>query len=105
MPVLKFQISTQRSLNLRLDKITMQRRWQSFCALSLLVAMSLSGCAASSLSLKEEPKMTPIDSVIDVSAWRSDIKRLSNELTELLNSVQKTTNKSGGKNGERRPVK
>lgn len=36
-------------------------------------------------------KPTPIGNVIDVSAWQSDTKRLSTELTELLNSAQKTT--------------
>ncbi|WP_417569787.1 hypothetical protein [Parasutterella excrementihominis] len=44
--------------------------------------------------LRECPKPTPIGSVIDVSAWQSATKKLSTELTELLNSVQKTTVKT-----------
>ena len=94
MPVLKYQRSRERLRNSKSSRRATQLLYLSLGLLSLLAVTSLTGCAASSQISKECPKLTPIGNVIDVSAWQSDTKRLSAELTELLNSAQKTTSKT-----------
>lgn len=91
MPVLKYQRSRERLRHTRPSRRATQLLYLSLGLLSLLLVMSLTGCATSSQRLNDCPKPTPIGNVIDVSAWQSDTKRLSTELTELLNSAQKTT--------------
>ena len=93
MQDLKFKFSKARFKVSGSNRLMMLWRFLSYGLLSLLIGMSLAGCAASSPRSNDCPKPTPIGNVIDVSAWRSDIKKLSTELTELLNSVQKTTSK------------
>ena len=94
MPVLKSQRSRERLRHTRPNKLMMRWLYLSCVLLSLLLVMSLTGCATSSQTLNDCPKLTPIGNVIDVSAWQSDTKKLSTELTELLNSAQKTTSKT-----------
>lgn len=101
MPVLKYQRSRERLRNSKSSRRATQLLYLSLGLLSLLLVMSLTGCATSSQKLRECPKPTPIGNVIDVSAWQSDTKKLSTELTELLNSVQKTTDSGTAQ----RPVK
>lgn len=94
MPVLKYQRSREQLRHTRPNRLATRWLYLSCVLLSLLLAVSLTGCAASSQRLNDCPKPTPIGSVIDVSAWQSDTRKLSTELTELLNSVQKTTSKT-----------
>ncbi len=91
MPVLKYQRSQEQFRNLKPSRRATQLLWLSFVLLSLLAVMSLTGCAANCPNLKEELKLMPIGSVIDVSRMESDVRKLSKELQELLDSAQKTT--------------
>ena len=92
MPVLKSQRSQQRLRNTRLSKRVTRWLWLICGLMSLALAASLTGCAASCPSLKEEPKPLPIDSVIDVYNWQSRVGNYSTKLKEQLDSAQKTTN-------------
>ncbi len=92
MPVLKYQRSRERSRNTRPNRRTTRRLYLICGLLSLVLVMSMSGCAASCPSLKEEPKPLPIDSVIDVYNWQSRVGNYSTRLKEQLNSASRTTN-------------
>ncbi|WP_438709585.1 hypothetical protein, partial [Turicimonas muris] len=65
--------------------------WLSYALMSLLAVLNLTGCATSSQQLREEPRMMPIESVIDVSDWQSRAKNYSKKLQEQLNSAKKIT--------------
>lgn len=91
MPVLKYQRSQELFRNSKPSRRVTQLLWLSFALMSLLAVMSLTGCAANCQDLKEEPKLMPIGSLIDVSRMESDVRKLSKELQELLDSAQKTT--------------
>ena len=93
MPVLKSQRSRERLRHTRPNKLMMRWLYLSCVLLSLLLVMSLTGCAASLQTLRECPKPTPIANVIDVSDWQQKAKSYSIELSRQLNSVQNTTNK------------
>ena len=91
MPVLKYQRSRQLLRNSRPSKRA-SRLLLLLCALlSLVLVMTLTGCAANSKSLSAEPRPTPIGSVIDVSDWRQKVNDYSKRLDELLTSAKKTT--------------
>ena len=91
MPVLKYQRSQELFRNSKPSRRVTQLLWLSFALTSLILAMSLTGCAANCPNLKEEPKLMPIGSVIDVSRLESDVRKLSKELQAQLNTAQKTT--------------
>ena len=93
MPVLKYQRSRELLRNSKPSRRATRWLYLSCVLLSLLLVMSLTGCAANCPSLKQEPKVTPIDSVIDVSDWQQKVKNYSTELKEQLNSAKKTTGK------------
>ena len=91
MPALKYQRSMQLLKNTKPSEIASRRVWPIFVLLNLVLVMSLAGCASNSQTLKPEPKPISIESVIDVSDWRSRVRSYLDELTELLNSAKKTT--------------
>ncbi len=91
MPVLKYQRSRARLKNSKQSRRVTRLLWLSFALMSLLAVLNLSGCAANCPNLKEEQKLTPIESVIDVSRMESDVRKLSKELQAQLNSAQKIT--------------
>ncbi len=91
MQILKYQHSMQRLRNSKPSRRATRLLWLSFALMSLLAVLNLTGCAANCPNLKEEPKLMPIGSVIDVSRMESDVRKLSKELQAQLNSAQKTT--------------
>lgn len=91
MPVLKYQRSRQLLRNSR-PSTTASRLLCLICALlSLVLVMTLTGCAANSKSLNAEPRPTPIESVIDVSDWQQKVSDYCKKLDELLSSAKRTT--------------
>lgn len=87
MPVLKYQRYRQQLRNTGMSKTASRLVLLIFVFLNLVLVMSLSGCASNCSILKEEPKVTPIESVIDVSDWQQKVKNYSTELKAQLNSA------------------
>lgn len=91
MPILKYKRSMQRFRSSRPSRRAMRLLWLSFVLMNLLVVLNLTGCAVSSQSLNEKPKVMLKESVIDASDWQSRVKSYSKKLQEQLNSAKKIT--------------
>ena len=94
MPVLKYQRSRERLRNSKSSRRATQLLYLSLGLLSLLIGMSLAGCATNCPNLKEEqPKILPLESVLNFSDWQSRRKNSSEKLKSALNSATSTTAK------------
>lgn len=90
MPVLKYQRSRQRLRNSKPSKCASRLLLLTCALLSLVLVMTLTGCATNSRNLSAEPRPTPIESVIDVSDWRQKVNDYCKKLDELLSSAKRT---------------
>lgn len=61
--------------------------WRRLVVLSLLLVLTLPGCASRSLTSSERPTPLTASSVLDVPSWLSDVENYSNELSRLLESA------------------
>lgn len=91
MPVLKYQRSRQLLRNSKPSKRASRLLLLACVLLSLVLVMTLTGCATSSKSLSVEPRPTPIESVIDVFDWQQKVSDYCKKLDELLSSAKRTT--------------
>lgn len=67
--------------------------WLAFGVMSLLLVLSLSGCANKSQNCKETQRLPTLSSVLDLQTWQSDRKSLSTELESVLSSAPKSSAK------------
>ncbi|WP_417571506.1 hypothetical protein [Parasutterella excrementihominis] len=94
MQGLKFKFSKARFKVSGSNRLMMPWRFLSYGLLSLLIGMSLAGCATNCPNLKEEqPKILPLESVLNFSDWQSRRKNSSEKLKSALNSATSTTAK------------
>lgn len=94
MPVLKYQRSMQQLRNTKMNKNASRAVLLIFVFLNLVLVMSLSGCAANCQSLKEEPRVIPLETVLDFNDWQLRKKNSSMKLKEALSSATKIIDKT-----------